>query len=98
MFRKTGVTLNVVNLHGYLASKKGNRRRVELLEKLKGVKGLNRKKKNILGGNFNFVDNDKDRKSWAAEVINKEKPVKDKFVPICRDFKIYVRFLFYTYY
>ena len=83
----------MVSFHGYIASKKINRRRIELLEKLKGLKGLSRKKKNILGGNFNFVDNDKDRKSWASEVIKKEKHVKDKFLAICKEFKIYVRFV-----
>ena len=34
---------------------------MELLDKLslKAGKGLSRKRKNILGGNFNFVDNDR---------------------------------------
>ena len=82
-----------MNFYGYMSSKKGNKRRIDLVEKLKGLKGMNRKKKNILAGNFNIVDNDRDRNSGAGEVIRKEKPVKDKFVAICREFDIYVGFL-----
>ena len=35
------------------------RRRIDLLDKLRTGKGLSKKRKNIIGGNFNVVENDR---------------------------------------
>ena len=82
---------NAVNFHGYVSSKKGNRSKIELLEKLKGAKGLSKRRKNILGGNFNFVENDLDRKPGREEQIRKEKMIKETFLSYSGDFKLFVR-------
>merc|ERR1712223_645970 len=65
--RREETTFNVVTFHGYASSKKGNRRRIDLLDKLRTGKGLSKKRKNLIGGNFNVVENDRDRASWASE-------------------------------
>ena len=79
-----------MSFHGYMASKKGNRRRVELLGRLGGNRGLSKKKKNILGGNFNFVEQEQDRKPWARDTFIKEKPLREKFATISKDFNLLV--------
>jgi hypothetical protein len=85
------IFFNAVNFHGYVLSKKGNRSKIELLEKLKGAKGLSKRRKNILGGNFNFVENDRDRKLGGEEQIRKEKMIKETFLSYSGDFKLFVR-------
>ena len=53
--------------------------------------GLDRKKKNILGGNFNFVEQRQDRKrEGAEEAFNREQQVRDFFVNLSKKFKIKV--------
>ena len=91
LFRKRNIFFNVVNFHGYVTSKKGNRSKIELLEKLKGPKALSKRRKNILGGNFNFVEHDRDRKSGGAEELRKEKPIKDTFLSYSGEYNLYVR-------
>jgi hypothetical protein len=90
-FRVSNTLFNAVNFHGYIASKKGNRSKIELLEKLKGAKGLSKRRKNILGGNFNFVENELDRKLGGEEQIRKEKMIKETFLSYSGDFKLFVR-------
>ena len=87
----SNIFFNAVNFHGYVASKKGNRSKIELLENLKGAKGLSKRRKNILGGNFNFVENDLDRKLGGEEQIRKEKMIKETFLSYSGDFKLFVR-------
>ena len=60
-WRENKSNFNVVNFHGYSFGKKGNRSKIELLELLRKRQGLARKKRNILGGNFSFVEHIKDR-------------------------------------
>ena len=53
--------------------------------------GLDRKKKNILGGNFNFVEQIEDRKREGAEdAFNREQQVRDFFVNLSKKYKIKV--------
>ena len=53
--------------------------------------GLDRKKKNILGGNFNFVEQIEDRKREGADdAFNREQQVRDFFVNLSKKFKIKV--------
>ena len=53
--------------------------------------GLDRKKKNILGGNFNFVEQREDRKREGAEdAFNREQQVRDFFVNLSKKFNIKV--------
>ena len=77
---------NAVNFHGYQTSKKGNRSKIELLEKLNSQRGLSKRRKNILGGNFNFVEEDSEDDSGR-----KERPIKKSFVKISSDYKLFVR-------
>ena len=51
----------IINFHGYEFGKKGSRSKIELMENINTKKGLTKKRKNILGGNFNFIENVKDR-------------------------------------
>ena len=52
---------------------------------------MDRKKKNILGGNFNFVEQIQDRKrEGAEEAFNREQQVRDFFVNLSKKFKIKV--------
>ena len=91
-WRDTKVNFNVVNFHGFSFGKKGNRSKIELLELLRERNGLDRKKKNILGGNFNFVEQIQDRKrEGAEEAFNREQQVRDFFVNLSKKFKIQVR-------
>ena len=87
----SNIFFNAVNFHGYVSSKKGNRSKIELLEKLKGAKGLSKRRKNILGGNFNFVENDLDRKLGGEDQIRKEKMIKETFLSYSGDFQLFVR-------
>ena len=41
-FRESGLSFNVVCYHGYTDRQKGNRSKIELLEKLRGAKGLSK--------------------------------------------------------
>ena len=53
--------------------------------------GLDRKKKNILGGNFNFVEQIEDRKREGADdAFNREQQVRDFFVNLSKKFKMKV--------
>ena len=82
----------MVNFHGFSFGKKGNRSKIELLELLRERNGLDRKKKNILGGNFNFVEERQDRKrEGSEEAFNREQQVRDFFVSLSKKFKIKVR-------
>ena len=65
---------------------------MELLELLRERKGLARKKKNnILGGNFNFVENIQDRRrDGAEEAFNREQQVRDFFLNMSKNFRIKV--------
>ena len=81
-----------------LSSKKGSRSKIELLEKLKGPKGLSKRRKNILGGNFNFVENERDRKVGGEEQVRKEKMIKETFLSYSGEYKLYVRTLINLYY
>ena len=86
---KAGFT--VLNFHGYSFGKKGNRSKMELLELLRERKGLARKKRNILGGNFNFVENIQDRRrDGAEEAFNREQQVRDFFLNMSKNFRIKV--------
>lgn len=41
-YRESGLSFNVVCYHGYTDRQKGNRSKIELLEKLRGAKGLSK--------------------------------------------------------
>ena len=84
-------TYNIVNFHGYGFGKKGSRSKIELMENLRGKKGLSRKRQNILGGNFNFVQFQEDRKNAAEESFTKDKSVRDFFSVLSKNFSLYVR-------
>ena len=84
----------VVNFHGYGFGKKGIRSKIELLENLRDKKGLNKKKANILAGNFNFVEHKQDRKSGTEEAWSKEKNIRDLHSVLTKNFSLYVRFSF----
>ena len=84
----------VVNFHGYGFGKKGIRSKIELLENLRDRKGLNKKKANILAGNFNFVEHKHDRKSGTEEAWSKEKNIRDLHSVLTKNFSLYVRFSF----
>ena len=59
--------------------------------------GLDRKKRNILGGNFNFVEQIQDRKrEGAEEAFNREQQVRDFFVNLSKKFKLKVRIEIYS--
>ena len=84
----------MVNFHGYGFGKKGIRSKIELLENLRDKKGLNKKKANILAGNFNFVEHKHDRKSGTEEAWSKEKNIRDLHSVLTKNFSLYVRFPF----
>ena len=84
----------MVNFHGYGFGKKGIRSKIELLENLRDRKGLNKKKANILAGNFNFVEHKQDRKSGTEEAWSKEKNIRDLHSVLTKNFSLYVRFPF----
>ena len=91
-WRENKSNFNVVNFHGYSFGKKGNRSKIELLELLRERKGLTKKKRNILGGNFNFVEQIQDRKrEGAEEAFSREQQVRDFFVNLSRNFRIKVK-------
>ena len=83
-------TFTVINFHGYGFGKKGNRSKIELMENLLDRKGLTKKRKNILGGNFNFIENVDDRKNGGEETWNKEKSVREYFLGIRKEYDIQV--------
>ena len=89
-WRFARTTFNVVNFHGYGFGKKGSRSKIELMENLRGKKGLSKKRKNILGGNFNFVEFQEDRKNAAQESFAKDKSVRDFFSVVSKNFSLYV--------
>ena len=90
-WRATRTSFSVVNFHGYSFGKKGNRSKIELLELLRERKGLSRKKQNILGGNFNFVEQIQDRKrEGAEEAFHREQQVRDFFINLSKNFQIKV--------
>ena len=91
-WREAKANFNVVNFHGFSFGKKGNRSKIELLELLRERNGLDRKKRNILGGNFNFVEQRQDRKrEGSEEAFNREQQVRDFFVNLSKKYKIKVR-------
>ena len=94
-WREGKASFTLVNFHGYSFGKKGNRSKMELLELLRERKGLARKKKNnILGGNFNFVENIQDRRrDGAEEAFNREQQVRDFFLNMSKNFRIKVNSL-----
>ena len=54
---------------------------------------MDRNKRNILGGNFNFVEQIQDRKrEGAEEAFNREQQVREFFVNLGRKFKLKVWF------
>ena len=50
------------------------------MENLRGKKGLTKRKTNILGGNFNFVENPYDRKLGGDENLAKKKILENIFL------------------
>ena len=50
------------------------------MENLRGKKGLTKRKTNILGGNFNFVENPYDRKLGGDENLVKKKILENIFL------------------
>jgi len=72
----------IINFHGYEFGKKGSRSKIELMENINTKKGLTKKRKNILGGNFNFIENVKDRATGGEESWNRDKTVRDFFMDI----------------
>ena len=56
------------------------RSKIELMENLRGKKGLTKRKTNILGGNFNFVENPYDRKLGGDENLAKKKILENIFL------------------
>ena len=90
-WRHTKTSFNLVNFHGYGFGKKGSRSKIDLMENLRGKKGLSKKKPNILGGNFNFVEFQADRKNSSEDSFAKDKSVRDFFVVLSKNFNLYVR-------
>ena len=90
MFRFGKTSFSVVNFHGYAFGKKGMRSKIELMENLRGKKGLSKRKTNILGGNFNFVEHPRDRKIGGEETFAKEKNIRDYFSILSTNFSIQV--------
>ena len=70
--------------------KKGMRSKIELMENLRGKKGLTKRKTNILGGNFNFVENPYDRKLGGDENFVKEKNIREYFSVLSTNFSLHV--------
>ena len=56
------------------------RSKIELMENLRGKKGLTKRKTNILGGNSNFVENPYDRKLGGDENLVKKKILENIFL------------------
>ena len=85
----------VVNFHGYGFGKKGVRSKIELMENLRERKGLSRKKGNIFGGNFNFVEFKQDRKTGDSrdDFWTKERNIRDFFSVLKKNFSLFVRIL-----
>ena len=66
------------------------RSKIELMENLRGKKGLTKRKTNILGGNFNFVENPYDRKLGGDENFVKEKDIREYFSVLSTNFSLHV--------
>ena len=81
-----------MNFHGYGFGKKGVRSKIELMENLREKKGLNKKKANIFGGNFNFVEYKQDRKAGDRDDFwSKERNIRDFFSVLKKNFSLFVR-------
>ena len=66
------------------------RSKIELMENLRGKKGLTKRKTNILGGNFNFVENPYDTKLGGDENFVKEKNIREYFSVLSTNFLLHV--------
>ena len=66
------------------------RSKIELMENLRGKKGLTKRKTNILGGNFNFVEYPYDRKLGGDENFVKEKDIREYFSVLSTNFSLHV--------
>ena len=66
------------------------RSKIELMENLRGKKGLTKRKTNILGGNSNFVENPYDRKLGGDENFVKEKNIREYFSVLSTNFSLHV--------
>ena len=60
------------------------------MENLREKKGLSKKKGNIFGGNFNFVEHKQDRKSGAEDAWIKERNIRDFFSVLTKNFSLFV--------
>ena len=90
-WRLTRESYCVVNFHGYGFGKKGVRSKIELMENLRERKGLSKKKGNIFGGNFNFVEYKQDRKTGDRDDFwSKERNIRDFFSILKKNFSLFV--------
>ena len=63
-----------------------------MMENLREKKGLSKKKGNIFGGNFNFVEYKQDRKAGDRDDFwIKEKNIRDFFSVLKKNFSLFVR-------
>ena len=91
-WRLTRESYCVLNFHGYGFGKKGVRSKIELMENLREKKGLSKKKGNIFGGNFNFVEYKQDRKAGDRDDFwSKERNIRDFFSVLKKNFSLFVR-------
>ena len=91
-WRRTRENYNVINFHGYGFGKKGVRSKIELMDNLRERKGLSKKKGNIFGGNFNFVEHKQDRKTGDSrdDFWSKERNIRDFFSVLKKNFSLFV--------
>ena len=91
-WRRTRENYSVINFHGYGFGKKGVRSKIELMDNLRERKGLSKKKGNIFGGNFNFVEHKQDRKTGDRDDFwSKERNIRDFFSVLRKNFSLFVR-------
>ena len=63
-----------------------------MMENLREKKGLSKKKGNIFGGNFNFVEYKQDRKAGDRDDFwSKERNIRDFFSVLKKNFSLFVR-------
>ena len=97
--RLTRESYCVLNFHGYGFGKKGVRSKIELMENLREKKGLSKKKGNIFGGNFNFVEYKQDRKAGDRDDFwSKERNIRDFFSVLKKNFSHWFTWHFPGYY